>query len=106
MPLLAQPGLDWSVTVDKLPGAFDYYILTMSEGGDEGSREALSRYMVWPVPDIVLFDENLLHRWGIGEGPSLEWSKETVSEDEETFILSLDCFTSEESGEEDDSILL
>ena len=46
MPLLAQPGLDWSVTVDKLPGAFDYYILTMLEGGEEGSREALSRYMV------------------------------------------------------------
>ena len=39
-------------------------------------------------------------------GPSLDWCKETVSEDEETFILSLDCFTSEESGEEDDSILL
>ena len=44
MPLLAQPGLNWSVVVDKLPGAFDYYILTMKEGGEEGSREALSRY--------------------------------------------------------------
>jgi len=87
VPLLAQPGLNWSVIVDKLPGAFDYYILTMKEGGEEGSREALSR-------------------WGIGEGPSLDWSKETVSEDEETFILGLDCFTSEESGDEDDSILL
>ena len=46
VPLLAQPGLDWSVTVDKLPGAFDYYILTMMEGGEEGSREALSRYTI------------------------------------------------------------
>ena len=44
MPLLAQPGLNWSVVVDKLPGAFDYYILTMKEGGEEGSRDALSRY--------------------------------------------------------------
>ena len=43
MPLLAQPGLNWSVLVDKLPGAFDYYILTMKEGGEEGSKEALSR---------------------------------------------------------------
>lgn len=88
VPLLAQPGLNWSVVVDNLPGAFDYYILTMKEGGQDGSREALSR-------------------WGIGEGPSLDWCKETVSEDEESFILSLDCFTtSEESEEEDDSILL
>ena len=46
-----------------------------------------------------------LYRWGIGEGPSLEWYKDTVSEDEETFILGLDCFTSE-SEEEDDSVLL
>jgi len=87
VPLLAQPGLNWSVIVDKLPGAFDYYILTMKEGGEEGSKEALSR-------------------WAIGEGPSLDWSKDSVSEDEETFILSLDCFTSEESEGENDSILL
>ena len=59
VPLLAQPGLDWSVTVDKLPGAFDYYILTMSEGGDEGSGEALSRCMDWPVPDRGLYSSLL-----------------------------------------------
>ena len=105
MPLLAQPGLNWSVVVDKLPGAFDYYILTMKEGGEEGSREALSRYR--EAAGFCSIFEFLSHRWGIGEGPSLDWCKETVSEDEETFILSLDCFTtSEESGEEDDSILL
>ena len=44
-------------------------------------------------------------RWGISDGPSLDYSKETVSEDEETFILSLDCFTSDDS-EEDESLLL
>ena len=54
---------------------------------------------------LLIISSDFLHRWGIGEGPSVDWSKETVSEDEETFILSLDCFTSEESGDED-SILL
>ena len=103
MPLLAQPGLNWSVDVDKLPGAFDYYILTMEEGGEEGSREALSRFKLL-IANPYLMKETL-YRWGIGEGPSLEWYKDTVSEDEETFILGLDCFTSE-SEEEDDSVLL
>ena len=44
VPLLTQPGLNWSVAIEKLPGAFDYFVLTMREGGESGAKEALSRY--------------------------------------------------------------
>ena len=44
VPLLTQPGLNWSVAIEKLPGAFDYFVLTMREGGEGGAKEALSRY--------------------------------------------------------------
>ena len=43
VPLLTQPGLNWSVAIEKLPGAFDYFVLTMREGGEGGAKEALSR---------------------------------------------------------------
>ena len=104
VPLLTQPGLNWSVAIEKLPGAFDYFVLTMREGGEGGAKEALSRYWrgSFNISELLFF----FCRWGIGDGPSLDYSKETVSEDEETFILSLDCFTSDDSEEEDVSLLL
>ena len=104
VPLLTQPGLNWSVAIEKLPGAFDYFVLTMREGGEGGAKEALSRY--WRSSLNVLELLVFFCRWGIGDGPCLDYSKETVSEDEETFILSLDCFTSDDSEEEDVSLLL
>ena len=104
VPLLTQPGLNWSVAIEKLPGAFDYFVLTMREGGEGGAKEALSRYLRGSLNILELLF--FFYRWGISDGPSLDYSKETVSEDEETFILSLDCFTSDDSEEEDESLLL
>ena len=59
--------MNWSVVVDKLPGAFDYYILTMKEGGEEGSREALSRYREASV-QYLSFTPQVGYRGGAESG--------------------------------------
>jgi len=89
VPLLTQPGLSWSVVVDKVSGEgslLDYYVMVMEEGGEAGRQAALAR-------------------WGLGEGPSLGWREDAVvSEDEETFIEGLQSciFQSDvSSGEEE-----
>ena len=50
------------MAIEKLPGAFDYFVLTMREGGEGGAKEALSRY--WRGSLNIL---NLLFSFADGE---------------------------------------
>jgi len=87
VPLLALPGLDWSVQVEKLANdgsMLDYFVMRMEEGGEGSGEEALRKF-------------------GVGKGPLIEYEQEYVSEDEESFINKLRiCSDDEQSSDEEE----
>merc|ERR1719430_222218 len=85
VPLLALPGLNWTIHVNKLEckgSVLDYFLMRMEEGGEASGEEALRKF-------------------GIGNGPIIQYDRDYVSEDEETFINNLKMCSDDESSEED-----
>ena len=84
VPLLATPGLNWSISVDKFSGdscILDYYMVTCHHG----------------QPD------DALKQWSVGQGPVIVHNDSWSSSDEEEFINKFDlcCFNSEIETDED-----
>jgi len=85
VPLLAQPGLNWEVQVDKVScegSMLDYFVMRMEEGGEGCSEDAMRRF-------------------SISKGPVIDYSRDFTSEDEETFINNVRVCSDDETSEEE-----
>ena len=82
VPLLAQPGLDWAIQVDKFTttgGVLDYYTFKCSDGSPA----------------------NAVAEWCVSNGPNIEMNDTWTSSDEEDYLTKIGTSSLGSSSEED-----